>query len=164
MYKSMKTLITRHFYKNGEAAQKKLDVFYAVNRISDEEYTELTALAETVYGGIWYFLQTAFRHFKDTDFIGGAKSVLCCPEQTVRGVLITFKIEHAVHHVFQHLRAGNVAVFIDVAHHEYGNSLGFAQVHHRHGTVLYLGYAARGGFILLVIKGLDGIDHQNIRL
>lgn len=51
MYKSMKTLITRHFYKDGEAAQKKLDVFYAVNRISDEEYTELTALAETVYGG-----------------------------------------------------------------------------------------------------------------
>lgn len=51
MYKSMKTLITRHFYKNGETAQKKLDVFYAVNRISDEEYTELTALAETVYGG-----------------------------------------------------------------------------------------------------------------
>lgn len=50
MYKSMKTLITRHFYKNAETAQKKLDVFYAVNRLSDEEYTELTALAQTVYG------------------------------------------------------------------------------------------------------------------
>lgn len=50
MYKSMKTLITRKFYKSAEAAQKKLDVFFAVNRISDEEYTELTALVETVYG------------------------------------------------------------------------------------------------------------------
>lgn len=50
MYKSMKTLITKHFYKTGEAAQKKLDVFYAVNRLTDEEYTELTALVETVYG------------------------------------------------------------------------------------------------------------------
>ena len=50
MYKSMKTLITRHFYKTGEAAQKKLDVFYAVNRLTDDEYTELTALVETVYG------------------------------------------------------------------------------------------------------------------
>ena len=49
MYKSMKILITRHFYKTGEAAQKKLDVFYAVNRLTDDEYTELTALAETVY-------------------------------------------------------------------------------------------------------------------
>lgn len=50
MYKSMKILITRHFYKTGEAAQKKLDVFYAVNRLTDDEYTELTALVETVYG------------------------------------------------------------------------------------------------------------------
>lgn len=49
MYKSMKILITRHFYKTGEDAQKKLDVFYAVNRLTDDEYTELTALVETVY-------------------------------------------------------------------------------------------------------------------
>ena len=49
MYKSMKILITRHFYKTGEAAQKKLDVFYAVNRLTDDEYTELTALVETMY-------------------------------------------------------------------------------------------------------------------
>lgn len=50
MYKSMKTLITRKFYKTAELAQKKLDVFFAVNRLTDEEYTELTALVETVYG------------------------------------------------------------------------------------------------------------------
>lgn len=50
MYKSMKTLITRKFYKSAELAQKKLDVFFAVNRLTDEEYTELTALVATVYG------------------------------------------------------------------------------------------------------------------
>ncbi len=50
MYKSMKILITRHFYKAGEIAQNKLDVFFACNRLTDEEYTELTALVETVYG------------------------------------------------------------------------------------------------------------------
>lgn len=50
MYKSMKILITRHFYKTGEIAQNKLDVFFACNRLTDEEYTELTALVETVYG------------------------------------------------------------------------------------------------------------------
>nr|DAO45779.1 MAG TPA: hypothetical protein [Caudoviricetes sp.] len=49
MYKSMKILINRHFYKTAENAQKKLDVFYAVNRLSDDEYTELTALVATVY-------------------------------------------------------------------------------------------------------------------
>ena len=51
MYKSMKILITRKFYKTAEAAQKKLDVFFACNRLTDDEYTELTALVETVYGG-----------------------------------------------------------------------------------------------------------------
>lgn len=50
MYKSMKTLITRKFYKTAEAAQKKLDVFYAVNRMKDEEYQDLTALVVEVYG------------------------------------------------------------------------------------------------------------------
>lgn len=50
MYKSMKTLITRKFYKVAEAAQKKLDVFYAVNRLTDEEYQDLTALVVEVYG------------------------------------------------------------------------------------------------------------------
>lgn len=50
MYKSMKTLITRKFYKTAEAAQKKLDVFYAVNRMTDEEYQDLTALVVEIYG------------------------------------------------------------------------------------------------------------------
>lgn len=50
MYKSMKTLITRKFYKSAEAAQKKLDVFFMVNRLTDEEYQDLTALVVEVYG------------------------------------------------------------------------------------------------------------------
>lgn len=50
MYKSMKTLITRKFYKTAEAAQKKLDVFFMVNRLTDEEYQDLTALVVEIYG------------------------------------------------------------------------------------------------------------------
>ena len=49
MYKAMKTLIGKKFYKTAEIAQNKLDVFYAANRLSDEEYIELTTLVETVY-------------------------------------------------------------------------------------------------------------------
>ena len=51
MYKSMKILITRHFYKTGEIAKNKLDVFFACNRLTDDEYTELTALTADLYGG-----------------------------------------------------------------------------------------------------------------
>ena len=50
MYASMKKLITRKFYKTAEIAQDKLDVFYACNRLTDEEYTELTLLVVEVYG------------------------------------------------------------------------------------------------------------------
>lgn len=51
MYKSMKILIGKKFYKDAETAQQKIDVFFACNRITDDEYTELTALVQTVYGG-----------------------------------------------------------------------------------------------------------------
>ena len=51
MYKSMKILIGKHFYETADSAQSKLDVFFAVNRLSQEEYEELTALVNTVYGG-----------------------------------------------------------------------------------------------------------------
>lgn len=49
MYKAMKTLIEKKFYKTADVAQNKLDVFYAANRLSDDEYIELTALVQTVY-------------------------------------------------------------------------------------------------------------------
>ena len=50
MYNSMKRLISRKFYKTADEAQNKLDVFYAVNRLTDEQYTELTELVQTTYG------------------------------------------------------------------------------------------------------------------
>lgn len=49
MYKSMKTLIGRKFYKTADMAQNKLDVFYAANRLSDDEYIELTAMVTDMY-------------------------------------------------------------------------------------------------------------------
>ena len=51
MYKSMKILIGKKFYRTAEQAQNKLDVFFACNRLTDEEYTELTALTADLYGG-----------------------------------------------------------------------------------------------------------------
>ena len=51
MYKSMKILIGKKFYRTAEQAQNKLDVFFACNRLTDEEYTELTALTADLSGG-----------------------------------------------------------------------------------------------------------------
>ena len=49
MYKMMKKLIEKKFYKTAEEAQGKLDVFFPCNRITDDEYTQLTMLVETTY-------------------------------------------------------------------------------------------------------------------
>ena len=49
MYNAMKRLIVRKFYKTADEAQNKLDVFYAVNRLSDEQYTELISLVTETY-------------------------------------------------------------------------------------------------------------------
>ena len=49
MYKAMKILIGKKFYKDAETAQNKLDVFFAANRLTEEEYLELSAMVQDVY-------------------------------------------------------------------------------------------------------------------
>ncbi len=50
MYATMKKLIQKKFYKTAEAAQDKIDVFFVVGRLTDEQYTELSMLIQEVYG------------------------------------------------------------------------------------------------------------------
>ena len=50
IYNSMKKLIEKRFYATAQEAQEKLDVFFACNRLTAEEYAELTALIEETYG------------------------------------------------------------------------------------------------------------------
>ena len=49
LVKLLNNLIEKKFYKNKEEIQNKLDVFYAMSKISDEEYTALTLKVEDVY-------------------------------------------------------------------------------------------------------------------
>ena len=47
--KLLENLISKKFYTNKEEANAKLAVFYAVNQITDAEYTDLTLKVEEVY-------------------------------------------------------------------------------------------------------------------
>lgn len=49
MYNSMKILVNKQFYATADQAQLKLDIFFAVNRLTGDEYTELSALIAQVY-------------------------------------------------------------------------------------------------------------------
>ena len=48
----LENLITKKYYENKEEIQNKLDVFYAMSKISDKEYTTLTLEVEDVYKSI----------------------------------------------------------------------------------------------------------------
>ena len=45
----LKKLITKKYYKEKIEIENKLNVFYAMSKISDEEYSELTLLVEDTY-------------------------------------------------------------------------------------------------------------------
>lgn len=47
--KLMTNLIEKKFYKTKDEAIAKLDVYFAMNRISEEEYATLVLLAEETY-------------------------------------------------------------------------------------------------------------------
>ena len=45
----LEKLINKKFYDNKEDIQNKLNVFYAMSKITDEEYSNLTLKVEEVY-------------------------------------------------------------------------------------------------------------------
>lgn len=47
--KLLENLINKKFYEKKEEIQNKLDVFYAMSKITDAEYTTLTLKVEEVY-------------------------------------------------------------------------------------------------------------------
>jgi len=79
-------------------------------------------------------------------------------------VALPFKVEHTVHHVLQHLGAGNRTLLVHMANDKDGDPLPFCQLHQRHGTLLDLADAARSGGHISVVQGLDGVHHQYARL
>lgn len=62
----LKKLIVKKYYKEKTDIENKLNVFYAMSKISDEEYSELTLLVEDTYAEI---IETA----TDTEVAEGEK-------------------------------------------------------------------------------------------
>ena len=65
-------LITKKFYENKEEIQNKLDVFYAMSKITDEEYTTLTLKVEEMYNVV-----------EDTGIVENAEDTVENQEETV---------------------------------------------------------------------------------
>ena len=65
-------LITKKFYENKEEIQNKLDVFYVMSKITDEEYTTLTLKVEEMYNVV-----------EDTGIVENAEDTVENQEETV---------------------------------------------------------------------------------
>ena len=49
MYNTMKILISKKYYATAEIAINKLNIFFSLNQITDEQYLELVALVNEIY-------------------------------------------------------------------------------------------------------------------
>ena len=115
-------------------------------------------------GGVGHAFEAVFQHGEHAQLVGRAEAVFDGANHAVVGMLVAFEIQHGIHHVFQHARAGNRAVFGDVADKNHGDAhllghageLGGALAHLRHG-------AGRGGN-LVGIHGLNRVDDHHGRL
>lgn len=52
MFNILRNLITKRFYSTKEEAQAKVDVCFAMGKITQEQYTDLTMLIDEVYGEV----------------------------------------------------------------------------------------------------------------
>ena len=49
MFNILKNLISKHFYADKEAAQAKVDMCFAMGKITQDQYADLTMLIEEQY-------------------------------------------------------------------------------------------------------------------
>ena len=49
MFNILKNLIQKHFYSNRTEAQAKVDMCFAMGKLTQEQYTDLTMLIEEAY-------------------------------------------------------------------------------------------------------------------
>lgn len=54
----LKKLIEKKYYKEKSDIENKLNVFYAMSKITDEEYSELTLLVEDTYKEVEFSEET----------------------------------------------------------------------------------------------------------
>ena len=103
-------------------------------------------------------------HLKNADLIRRAKPVFRGPQDAVGHLLLSFEIQHTVHHVLQYFWPCDGALFVHMSNDKNGHTTPLCQLHQGHGTLLDLSDAPRRGGEIPIVEGLDGVDDQNIRI
>jgi hypothetical protein len=110
--------------------------------ITQEPGTWLVVLRQEQRRRIRHALQALFRHREHAQLVDRAEAVLDRPHQAEAGLGVALEIQHGVDDVLEHARAGQRALFRDVADQDDGDAgllghagqLGRALAHLRHRT------------------------------
>ena len=106
--------------------------------------------------------QSAVEHLEDTDFVGGAETVLDAAQDAVDVVAVALELEYDVDYVFQYLGSGNGAVLGDVADNEDGRGGRLGVFEQRGGAFADLRHAARRRIEQVGVDGLYGVDDYDV--
>ena len=115
-------------------------------------------------GRIDHLPHAGIAHLKHADLIGRAETILHRAQQAQPCVPVALKIQHRIHDMLQHARAGNRPILGHMPDDEHGGSvlLGISGEHGRGGA--HLRHAAGRTLRFLAGHGLDGVDDQVIAL
>ena len=79
-------------------------------------------------------------------------------------MLFAFKVQHRIHHVFQHPRSGNRAFLSHVTYDENRNAIGLGDFQQLGGSFPHLAHGTRHTGNIRLSHSLNRVDNYIIRL
>ena len=100
-------------------------------------------------------------HLIDSQLTGTAETILDAAQYTIHIVLVSLKLQHCVHDVFQHLGTSQGAFLVDMSYEQDAGPSALGILEQTGCTLAYLSQTARAAVHRLSLYGLYGIyDHQ----
>jgi hypothetical protein len=120
-------------------------------------------LAQEDGARVGHALQAALGHGEHADLVDRAEAVLDGAHQAKGRMRFAFEVQHRVHHVLEHARARERALFRDVAHQHHGRAAGLGKAREVGRAFAHLRHRAGGGGELVGVHRLDRVDHRDGR-
>ena len=106
--------------------------------------------------------QAPLAHLEDAHLVGRAEAVLQRPQRAVGALALALELEHAVHEVLEHARAGERALLGHVAHEDHRHAALLRHAHQAPGDLAHLPDGARRAGHAVRVEGLHGVDHADV--
>ena len=121
-------------------------------------------LAQKNSAWVAHTLEAFFGHGEHANFIDCTKTVFDGAHQSISGMCVAFKVQHGVHHVFEHARACECAFFGDMPHQHDCSAGRFGHAREVRCAFTHLRHRTRCTGELVGIHGLNRVHHHHCGL